>query len=326
MNRNARIFVAGHRGLAGSAIVRALRANGYRNLLLRTREELDLTDKHETAFFFDTASPEYVFLAAARVGGIYANSTYPADFIRDNLSIQTNVIHYAAMSGVKRLLFLGSTCVYPRDCPQPMREEHLMTGPLEKTNSAYALAKIAGIEMCRAYNHQHNTAFAAVMPTNLYGPGDNYHPANSHVLPALIRRFHEAVVNGRDTVELWGSGRAVRDFLHVDDMASACVHLMRLPDRTHVEEADKLYWPILNVGSGVGVSIRDLATMIAEETWYRGRIVFDNTKPDGTPIKLTDSSRMKSLGWNPVVSLKDGLSRTYASFLQEMEQGTLRSV
>lgn len=296
-DKDARVFVAGHRGLAGSALVRRLESEGFRRLILRSRAELDLRDAAAVEAFFKAERPDHVFLAAAKVGGIHANSAYPADFISDNLRIQGNVIEAAHRHGVQRLLFLGSSCIYPRDCRQPMREDDLLTGPLEPTNAPYAVAKIAGISMCRAFNRQHGTSFLSVMPTNLYGPGDNFHPENSHVLSALLRRFTEAKASGAPEVVVWGTGTPLREFLHADDMADACVFLMGLeapPD-------------LVNIGSGEEVSIRRLAELLAEIVGYRGSLRFDATKPDGAPRKLLDLSKLKGLGWKGARSLKEGL-------------------
>lgn len=318
MPADARIFVAGHRGLVGSALVRRLELAGYRNLVLRTHAELDLTDRAAVAGFFAREKPEFVFLAAAKVGGILANDTWPADFIRVNLEIQTHVIDQAWRHSVRRLLFLGSTCIYPRDCPQPIREDYLLTGPLEATNSAYAVAKIAGIEMCRSYNRQHGTRYLAAMPTNLYGPGDNYDLQASHVLPALIRKFHEANAKGEPQVTVWGTGRPLREFLYSDDMADACVFLMNLDvARFDAFLADHRY-PLINVGCGEDISIADLARRVAEVEGYTGRIVFDTFKPDGTPRKLTDPGRLFSLGWRPRVPLEEGIARARADYLQRI--------
>lgn len=305
MDKAAKIYVAGHRGLVGSAIVRKLKAEGYDNLLLRTHAELDLTSQAAVNDFFAAERPEYVFLAAAKVGGIHANATYPADFIRDNLQIQTNVIDAAYRNGCKKLLFLGSSCIYPKMCPQPIKEEYLLTGPLEPTNEWYAIAKIAGIKMCQAYRRQYGFNAISAMPTNLYGPGDNYHPENSHVIPALIRRFHEAKVSGAESVTIWGTGKALREFLHVDDMADACLFLMLHYDgEQHV-----------NVGSGEEVSIMELAQLIAEAVGFDGHIVTDGSKPDGTPRKMLDSGEMLGMGWKPVFILEDGVRDSYADFL-----------
>jgi GDP-L-fucose synthase len=318
MPPEARIYVAGHRGLVGSALVRRLRGAGYRNLILRTHAELDLTDRKAVAAFFAAERPEFVFLAAAKVGGILANDTYPADFIRVNLEIQTNTIDEAHRNGVQRLLFLGSTCIYPRDCPQPIKEDYLLTGPLETTNSAYALAKIAGIEMCRSYNQQYGTRYLAAMPTNLYGPGDNYDLQGSHVLPALIRKFHEAQVNSAPEVVVWGTGRPLREFLYSDDMADACVFLMNLDAGRFDGFLRSQRYPLINVGFGSDVSIADLARLVAEVEGYTGRIVFDTTKPDGTPRKLTDPGRLFNLGWRPRTELKEGIALARADYLQRV--------
>lgn len=320
MQLNHKIYVAGHRGLVGSALVRNLQAKGYNNLLLRTHAELDLTDQHTVEAFFAAEKPDHVFLAAAKVGGIHANNTYPAEFIRDNLAIQSNVIHAAYLSGVKRLLFLGSSCIYPKLAPQPLKEESLLSGPLEETNRPYALAKIAGIEMCWSYNRQYGTAFLAAMPTNLYGPGDNYHPQNSHVIPALIRRFHEAKQRGDTAVTIWGSGTPLREFMYSDDMADACVHLMTLPEARFnallgADRNDGVA-PLVNVGVGVDISILALAKLVAEVVGFKGEIYTDPTKPDGTPRKLMDVSRLTSLGWCASTPLPDGLKKAYADFLK----------
>jgi GDP-L-fucose synthase len=304
MDIHARIYVAGHRGLVGSAIARRLYSEGANNLLLRSHDELDLTNQEQVEHFFKRERPEYVFLAAAKVGGIHANATYPAEFIQQNLAIQTNVIDGAWRHGVRKLLFLGSSCIYPRDCPQPIKEEYLLTGPLEGTNEAYAIAKIAGLMMCRSYRQQYGFDAISAMPTNLYGPGDNYHPENSHVVPALIRRFHEAKQSGSPEVTIWGSGRPLREFLHVDDMANAAVYLMR-----HYSSPD-----IVNVGSGYEVSIEELARTVAHVTGYQGSLVFDGSKPDGTPRKRLDTSRLEGIGWRPMISLKEGLLQTYEAF------------
>ncbi len=316
MQRDARIYVAGHTGLAGSAILRALERAGYANLVLRRHAELELTDARAVAEFFERERPEYVFLAAAKVGGILANDSYPADFIRENLAVQLNVIHEAWCAGVKRLLFLGSSCIYPRDCPQPIREEYLLSGPLEATNRAYALAKIAGVEMCWSYNRQHGAKFLAVMPTNLYGPGDTYDLQNSHVLPALIRKIHEAKQGGARQVTLWGSGRPRREFLYSDDMAEACAFLMRLPEAGFGKLVAPARAPLINIGAGADQSIAELAALIADVLEYRGEFVYDASKPDGTPRKLLDSSRLMALGWKPKVGLREGIAAAYKDFLQ----------
>ena len=318
MDKNAKIFVAGHRGLVGSAIVRKLKNEGYQNLVLKTRQELDLRDKKAVESFFKTEQPEYVFLAAAKVGGIQANNTYPADFIIQNIEIETNVITSALQVGVKRLLFLGSSCIYPRECPQPIKEEYLLTGPLEPTNEPYAIAKIAGIKMCESINRQHGTDFRSLMPTNLYGPGDNFHPENSHVIPGLLRRFHEAKVRGDKYVNVWGSGRPRREFMHVDDLASACVYIMNLDKDIY----DNFTQPMLshvNVGVGKDCSIKELAEAIAEVVGFDGEICFDTSKPDGTPQKLLDISRITALGWSAKISLEKGLKHTYQWFLENRE-------
>jgi GDP-L-fucose synthase len=317
MNRNAKIYVAGHQGLVGSALMRQLRALDHGNFLLRTHQELDLTDQGLVRGFFAQERPEYVFLAAAKVGGILANSTYPADFIRQNLLIQTNVIDEAYRSGVKRLLFLGSSCIYPKRAPQPMKEEYLLTGPFEPTNRAYAVAKIAGIEMCWSHNRQHGTRFLAAMPSNLYGPGDHYDLHDSHVIPALIRKMHEAAAGGADHVVVWGTGSPRREFLFSDDAANACVFLMNLAD----EKMDAILasgrsLPIVNIGCGEDMTIREVAELIADVVGFRGELVFDASKPDGTPRKLLDSSYLASLGWKPSVGLREGLIRTYRDFLE----------
>lgn len=300
----SKIYVAGHRGMVGSAIVRRLLSDGYANLVLRTRQELDLTDQHAVDNFFASERPEYVFLAAAKVGGIHANSIFPAEFIRDNLAIQTNVIHSAWKHGAKKLLFLGSSCIYPRDCPQPIKEDYLLTGPLEPTNEHYAIAKIAGIRMCQAYRRQYGFDTICAMPTNLYGPGDNYHSENSHVVPALLRRFHEAAMRGDSEVVVWGTGTPLREFLHVDDLADASIFLMnRYSDAAFV-----------NVGSGEEVSISNLAKLVASTIGFGGRIVTDASKPDGTPRKLLDSSRIHALGWKSSIGLAIGLAQARQEF------------
>lgn len=318
IERDARIYVAGHRGLAGSAIVRKLKEHGYSKLLLRTHPELDLTDRMATRTFFEAEVPEYVFLAAAKVGGIHANSTYPAEFIQSNLTIQSNVIHESWRAGVKRLLFLGSSCIYPRDCPQPIKEEYLLTGPLESTNRPYAVAKIAGIEMCWAYNRQYGTRYLACMPTNLYGPGDNYDLANSHVLPALIRKFHEAKQNRSPTATVWGTGNPRREFLCSDDMADACLHLMNLADKQFnpllAADRDSGPPPVVNIGVGKDITIAELALRVANIIGFSGQLVFDASKPDGTPRKLLDSNRLLATGWRQRVSLKEGIERAYADY------------
>jgi GDP-L-fucose synthase len=316
MDTDDRIYVAGHKGLVGSALVRRL-AGEYRNLVFRTHAELELTDQQAVERFFDAERPDIVFLAAAKVGGILANNSYPAEFIYDNLAVQVNVLHSAWRTGVKRVLFLGSSCIYPRDCPQPISEGYLMTGPLEPTNSAYALAKIAGIEMCAAYNRQYGTRFLSVMPTNLYGPNDNYDLNNAHVLPALIRKFHEAKLRGDATVVAWGTGAPRREFMYVDDMADACVYLMQLGDA----DFDRLIRgraPLVNIGVGEDLTIRELTEMVARIVGYEGQVVWDTTKPDGTPRKLLDVSRLAALGWSARTSLPAGMARTYAAYCEQL--------
>ena len=301
MHPDSRIYVAGHRGLAGSAILRALEARGFKNLIVRTHAELDLTDAVATQAFFVQERPEFVFLAAAKVGGIHANSSFPVDFLRENLLIQTNVFHEAWRSGVQKLLFLGSTCIYPKFAPQPIPESALLTGELEPTSEAYAIAKIAGIKACEAYRRQYGTNFIAVIPTNLYGPNDNFHPEHSHVLPALIRRFHEAKWDGRSEVALWGSGTPKREFLHCDDLADACLFLMEVYNDSE----------IVNVGWGQDCTIRELAELITEIVGYQGELSWNSSKPDGTPQKLLDPSKLTRLGWQPSLPLREGLVRTY---------------
>ena len=308
LSPDSKIYVAGHRGLVGSAIVRRLHKSGYKNILTRTREELDLTDMKAVASFFERERPEYVFLAAAKVGGIMANSTYPAEFIRDNLLIELSIIDAAQRFRVKRLLFLGSSCIYPKRCPQPMKEEYLMTGPLEPTNSPYAVAKIAGIEMCRAYNRQYGTSFLPVMPTNLYGPGDNFDLETSHVLPALIRKFHEAKIEGKKSVIIWGTGTPRREFLHVDDLADACLYLMEYYNGTE----------LINIGTGEDVTIRQLTGIIGKVVGFSGELVFDKSKPDGTPRKLLDVSMLSDLGWRSRIKLEQGIRETYQWYVNNM--------
>ena len=323
MPRRSSIYIAGHRGLVGSAIVRRLKSSGYENLVTRTHSELDLTRQADVEAFFEKVRPEYVVLAAAKVGGIMANNTYPAEFIQQNLAIQLNVIHQAWRSGVKRLLFLGSSCIYPRDCPQPMKEEYLLTGPLEATNSPYAVAKIAGIEMCSAYNRQYGTRFLAVMPTNLYGPGDNFDLKNSHVLPALIRKMHEAKSAGLESVTIWGTGSPRREFLHSDDLADACVYLMGLPDETfdqalnpEVSAPANYSLPLVNIGCGEDITIKDLALLIKHIVGFKGSLTFDTSKPDGTLRKLLDVSRINALGWKQRIGLRDGIENAYHWYLE----------
>ncbi|MHB1351822.1 MAG: GDP-L-fucose synthase family protein [Thiobacillus sp.] len=319
MERDAKIYVAGHRGLVGSALMRDLEGKGYGNFVTRTHAELDLTKQAAVEAFFAAEKPDYVFLAAARVGGIHANDTYPAEFIRDNLAIQTHVIHAAWKNAVRRLLFLGSSCIYPKFAPQPMKEAHLLNGELEPTNRPYALAKIAGIEMCWAYNRQYKTQYLAVMPTNLYGPGDNYHPENSHVIPALIRRFHAAKQAGAPSVSVWGSGTPRREFLYSEDMADACTYLMALPDAEFVpllgQDRNDGLAPLVNIGVGHDLTIRELAETVKAVVGYPGDIVFDASKPDGTPRKLMDVSRLNAMGWQARTELGTGLRRAYEDFL-----------
>ena len=317
MDKHSKIFLAGSRGLVGSALLRRLKLDGYTNLLTPEIDELDLTDQREVAAFFAAEKPEYVILAAAKVGGIHANNTYPAEFIHINLAIQGNVIHNSWLHGVKRLLFLGSSCIYPKLAPQPMREEHLLTGLLEPTNEPYAIAKIAGIKMCESYNRQYGTKFIAVMPTNLYGPGDNFHPENSHVMPALIRRFHEAKMQDAPEVMVWGSGTPRREFLYVDDMARGCMHFIELSDEKIAPELLSYPKPcFINLGTGEDVTICELAETVSTVVGYKGKLVFDATKPDGTPRKLEDVSRVHALGWQHSVGLQQGISNTYQWYLE----------
>ena len=309
MKKSSKIYIAGHTGLVGSSIVRLLQKKGYNNLILRTKEELDLCNQLAVKKFFEQEKPEYVFLSAAKVGGIVANQTYPADFIYSNLQIQNNIIHNAHLSKVKKLLFLGSSCIYPRDCPQPIKEEYLLSGPLESTNKAYAIAKIAGIIECQSYNKQFGTNFISVMPTNLYGINDNFDLQNSHVLPAMIRKFHEAKTQNLKEVVLWGTGKVKREFLHVDDLADACFFLMQ-----KYNDSD-----IVNIGTGVDVTIKDLANLIKKSIKYEGKIIWDKTKPDGTPQKLLDVTKITRLGWGPKTTLHEGIQRTYEWYCQNME-------
>ena len=313
MNRTSRIYVAGHRGLAGSALVRELERKGYGNVVTRTHAELDLTDAAAVRAFFQKERPEVVFLAAAKVGGILANASYPADFIYQNLAIQTNVIEEARRAGVEELLFLGSSCIYPRDCPQPIKESYLLTGPLEPTNRPYAIAKIAGIELCWSYNRQYRTRYVCAMPTNLYGPGDNYDLATSHVLPALLRKFHEAKVVGKPAVTVWGTGRPRRELLHSDDMAAACIHILKQKNLQFLESAE--HPPLINVGCGEDLTIAELAAQVRDAVGAKVKIEYDTSKPDGTPQKLLDISLIRSLGWQPRIPLAEGLRATYAEYL-----------
>ena len=319
MKKDSKIYVAGHRGLVGSALVRNLVAKGYNNLVLRTHAELELHDQAAVQNFFAAEKPEYVILAAAKVGGIYANNAYPAEFIYDNLIIQTNVIHSAWQNTVTGLLFLGSSCIYPKECPQPMKEEYLMSGILEPTNRPYALAKIAGIEMCHAYNRQYGTKYLAVMPTNLYGPGDNYDLNNSHVLPALLRKVHEAKMQNKSEVVVWGSGAPKREFLYSDEMADACVYLLEHIEKGLPDLFNDVRPPLVNIGYGEDLTIRELAETITDVVGYKGKLVFDTSKPDGTMRKLLDVSRMQSLGWKASTSLRKGIAMTYQSYLDTLK-------
>jgi GDP-L-fucose synthase len=305
LNRNARIFVAGHRGMVGSAIARNLHAAGYSNLLVRTHQELDLLDQAAVFSYLKAERPEFIFIAAARVGGIVANNTRRGEFLYENLAIQANLIQGAYLAGVQRLMFLGSSCIYPRDCAQPIKEEYLLTGPLEQTNEPYAIAKIAGVKICESYNRQYGTQYLSLMPTNLYGPRDNYDLANSHVLPALIRKTHEAKLRGDSALVVWGSGKPMREFLYVDDLADACVFMME----------NGVVDGLFNVGTGVDVTIRELAELVMQVVGFAGRIEFDASKPDGTPRKLLDVSRMRNLGWQAKTTLRDGIALAYRDYL-----------
>jgi GDP-L-fucose synthase len=310
MEKDAAIYVAGHRGLVGSAILRKLKSEGYSNLITRSRQELDLRDQTAVDEFFKREQPEFVFLAAAKVGGILANNTYPADFLRDNLLIQTNVIDASYRYKVKKLLFLGSSCIYPKLAPQPIKEEYLLTGELEPTNEPYAIAKIAGIKLCQSYNRQYQTNFISVMPTNLYGPGDNFDLETSHVMPALIRKFHEAKINGLEQVVVWGTGKPLREFLHVDDLADACLFLMNNYNSSE----------IINIGTGKDLSIAELAHKIQDIVGYQGDVVFDSSKPDGTPRKLLDVSKLFDTGWKPRIALDDGIRSTYSWYQENQKE------
>lgn len=318
MNKHTKIYIAGHRGLAGSAIVRELQRQGYTNLIGRAHAELDLEDATSTQQFFDQERPEVVFLAAAKVGGIHANNSYPVEFLMSNLLVESNVCRAAYATGVNRLIFLGSSCIYPRDCPQPIKEEYLLTGPLESTNRAYALAKIAGIEMCWSYNRQYGTKWLAAMPTNLYGPGDNYDLNNSHVVPALIRKIHEAKVTGDAEVVLWGSGTPKREFLYVDDLANALVFLASLDNQRYNALTNPDQCPLINVGTGQDLTIRALAEMCAEVAGYNGKFVQDTSKPDGTMRKVLDVSKIRNQGWVPKIDLKEGIALAYNSYLESL--------
>lgn len=305
MEKKSRIYVAGHTGMVGSAIVRCLEKNGYENIIKRTHKELDLTRQEDCEKFFREEKPEYVFLAAAKVGGIHANNTYPADFIMENMLIECNVIRSAFQNNVKKLMFLGSSCIYPKHCPQPIKEEYLLTGPLEPTNEAYALAKISGIKMCQSYNRQYGTRYISVMPANLYGINDRFDEYNSHVIPAIIIKFHKAKTENLPFVELWGTGKPLREFLYVDDMAEACVHLMHHYDGNE---------PV-NIGSGMEISIKELAEIIRDVTGYKGDIVFDSSKPDGTPRRVLDNSKITAMGWKPKTDIRDGIKKEYEYYL-----------
>jgi GDP-L-fucose synthase len=330
MQKDSKIFIAGGTGMVGSAIIRALKQKGYTNLLSNYHSripqdesvewsQLDLTNQGAVQSFFNQQLPDHVFLAAAKVGGIHANNTYPAEFIYQNLMMEANVIHAAHMAGVQRLLFLGSSCIYPKMAEQPMREDALLTGTLESTNEPYAIAKIAGIKLCESYNRQYNRDYRSVMPSNLYGPGDNFHPDNSHVIPALLRRFHKARLRGDDTVTVWGSGRPKREFLHVDDMADACVHVMNLSQKLYADKTDPMLSHI-NVGTGKDCTIQELAEIISRVTGFKGKLAFDASKPDGTPRKLLDVSRLESLGWKAKIRLEDGLKDAYRWFVDSQER------
>lgn len=316
---NQRIFVAGHRGMVGSAIVRRLEAMGYTDIVTAGRDTLNLLDQAAVQRFFQEQRIDQVYLAAAKVGGIHANNTYPAEFIYENLMIEANIVHAAHTTGVQKLLFLGSSCIYPKYADQPIREDSLLTGVLEETNEPYAIAKIAGIKLCESYNRQYGRDYRSVMPTNLYGPHDNYHPENSHVIPALLRRFHEATARGDEEVVIWGSGKPMREFLHVDDMAAASVHVMNLDDETYQANTQPMLSHI-NVGTGRDCTIRELAETVAKVTEFQGKLVFDASKPDGTPRKLMDVSRLKSLGWEATIGLEDGLRDAYRWFVEHQDQ------
>jgi len=316
MDLKDKIYIAGHRGLVGSAIVRQLESRGFTNLLMRTHKELDLTNQAQVQTFFEQEKPDYVILAAAKVGGIHANNTYPADFIYQNMMIEANVINSAYKSKVKRLLFLGSTCIYPKAVEQPMREDALLTGVLELTNEPYALAKIAGIKLCESYNRQHGTDFRSVMPTNLYGINDNFHPENSHVIPALMRRFHEAKVNGDTEVVVWGTGKVMREFLYVDDMAEASLFVLELDEKTYQANTKSMLSHI-NVGTGKDVTIKEMAEAMKEVVGFKGNLIFDTTKPDGSPRKLIDVSRLSNMGWKYSIDLEEGLKKTYKWYFNQ---------
>ena len=314
MNSNDKIYVAGHNGMVGSAIVRKLREKGFMNIVTCSSSELDLTNQQNVHNFLQEEKPDYVVIAAAKVGGIYANDSYPAEFIYQNLMIEANLIHGSYLAGVSKLLFLGSSCIYPKESQQPIKEEYLLSGHLESTNEPYALAKIAGIKLCESYNRQYGTDYRSIMPTNLYGPNDNFHPKNSHVIPALIRKFHEAKVNNKPFVEVWGSGKPMREFLHVDDMADASIYIMDIDKKTLASEVDPMLSHI-NIGTGTDITIKDVAQIVKEVVGFDGEIVFDTKMPDGTKRKLLDVSKIENLGWKPVITLKDGLKETYEWFI-----------
>ena len=318
MNKSDKVYVAGHRGLVGSAIVNALKKDGFENIISRTHKELDLTDKPKVQHFFETEKPDYVFFAAAKVGGILANNIYPAEFIHENLAIQSHVIHEAYRAGVKRLLFLGSSCIYPKECPQPMKEEYLLTGLLEPTNRPYALAKIAGIEMCWSYNRQYGTKYLAAMPTNLYGPGDNYDLKKSHVLPALIRKMHEAKQEGATQATIWGTGTPRREFLYNQDLGEACVFVLNLSDEIFNTYISEDVAPLINIGKGDDLSIAELASLVADVVGFKGKLVYDASKPDGTMLKRMDSTRINNLGWKASTDLRDGIGRAYKAWLESV--------
>ena len=315
MNSNDKIYVTGHNGMVGSAIVRKLREKGFINIITRSSSELDLTDQKNVHNFLQEEKPDYVVIAAAKVGGIHANDNYPAEFIYQNLMIEANLIHGAYLAGVNNLLFLGSSCIYPKESLQPIKEEYLLSGPLESTNEPYAVAKIAGIKLCESYNRQYGTDYRSIMPTNLYGPNDNFHPKNSHVIPALIRKFHEAKVKNKPFVEVWGSGKPMREFLHVDDMAGASIHIMDIDKKILESEVDPMLSHI-NIGTGTDITIKDVAQIVKEVVGFDGEIVFNTKMPDGTKRKLLDVSKIENLGWKPVITLKDGLKETYEWFLE----------
>ena len=319
MNSNDKIYVTGHNGMVGSAIVRKLREKGFINIITRSSSELDLTDQKNVHNFLQEEKPDYVVIAAAKVGGIHANDNYPAEFIYQNLMIEANLIHGAYLAGVNNLLFLGSSCIYPKESLQPIKEEYLLSGPLESTNEPYAVAKIAGIKLCESYNRQYSTDYRSIMPTNLYGPNDNFHPKNSHVIPALIRKFHEAKINNRSSVEIWGSGKPMREFLHVNDMADASVYIMNL-DKKELEKEINPMLSHINVGTGIDITIKDAAQIIKEVVKFNGVIVFNTKMPDGTKRKLLDVSKIERLGWKHNVSLKCGLQETYKWFLENQER------